>query len=80
MDEEHERLLARIRQRTGWSASDALKRGLASLDRELDEKPPASPFELYAELDLGPGGYASGPAARSGQAARNAIMAKRRPR
>lgn len=76
MEPEDEALLERIRRRTGWTVSDALKRGLRALERNISEKPPASAFKIYAGLDLGPGGHAAGPASRSRETAREVIRRK----
>lgn len=73
MDDEEEQLLARVRRLTGLSASEAIKRGLRALEIQLQQQPARTAFELYSEMDLGPGGYASGPARRSRQLARDAI-------
>lgn len=76
MEPEDEKLLERIRRRTGWTASDALKRGLRALERDLAREPADRAFEIYAGLDLGPGGYAAGPASRSRETARAVIARK----
>lgn len=76
MEPEDEKLLERIRQRTGWTASDTLKRGLRALERDLAREPAGGAFEIYAGLDLGPGGYAAGPASRSRETARDVIRRK----
>lgn len=76
MEPEDEKLLDRIRRRTGWTASDALKRGLRLLARDISEKSPSSAFEIYSDLDLGPGGYAAGPASQSRETARKVIRRK----
>jgi hypothetical protein len=76
LDPEHEKLLDRIRRRTGWTATDALKRGLSLLEQHLSEKPAKSAFEVYSDIDLGPGGYAAGPASESRETARRVIQQK----
>lgn len=76
MEPEDEMLLDRIRRRTGWTASDALKRGLRLLERDLSKEPSTTAFEIYSELDLGPGGYAAGPALQSRETARKVIGRK----
>ena len=78
LDEEHEKLLAEVLKRTGGTASDALKRGLRLLDRELAQQPRRSAYEIYAELDIGPGGYAAGPAAKSRETVQRLLDAKRK--
>jgi hypothetical protein len=76
MEPEDEKRLERVRRRTGWTASDVLKRGVKLLDETLTQAPTNSAFGIYADLDLGPGGYASGPAAQSRETARRAIVRK----
>ena len=78
MEPEDEKRLERIQKRTGWTASDALKRGVQMLDEALAKEPTGSAFDIYAQLDLGPGGYAAGPAAASRKTARKVIVAKHR--
>jgi len=59
LDEESERLLARVRRAKGLSASAALKQGLVALNEALDaEGPTPMPYAVYEKLELGPGGYA----------------------
>ena len=63
-----------IKRMTGLSISDVLKRGILALRAQLEGNVSRTPFEVYAELDLGPGGYASGPSTDSRTSARNAIQ------
>ena len=71
LDEESERLLAKVRRAKGLSASAALKQGLVALSDALDaEGPTETPFEIYRKLDLGSGGYTH----NSGRAAKSAIQ------
>lgn len=76
MDAEDEALLDRIQRQTGWTASDVLKRGLRALHRDLAEAHATRPFDIYSELDLGPGGSAAGPASQSRETARRVIVRK----
>lgn len=75
LDEESERILEEVRRGTGLSASAALKRGLRSLRDQLGEAA-ARPYEIYQQLDLGPGGYAGAPSTESRRGAREAIRRK----
>jgi hypothetical protein len=71
LDEESERLLAKVRRAKGLSASSALKQGLVALSDALDaEGPSEAPFEIYRTLDLGPGGYTR----NGGREAKSAIQ------
>jgi hypothetical protein len=58
LDKETERVLEDLVKKTGASLSELLKRGILALrEREFGRDSP-SPYEIYAALDLGPGGYA----------------------
>lgn len=75
---EDERILQELVRKTRLPVSEILRRGLRALERETTEAAPRKPFDIYEELDLGPGGYASGPATESRRAAREAILRKHR--
>jgi hypothetical protein len=76
MEPEDEKLLDRIRRQTGWTTSDALKRGLRSLERDLADDAASSAHAIYKSLDLGPGDYAAGPASQTRETAQRIIAAK----
>ena len=61
LDDEAEEALQQIREATGLPISEALKRGLRSLQERLRDKSVRTPFEIYRELDLDPGGFAIAP-------------------
>ena len=62
LDDEAEQVLDEVRAATGLPVSDVLKAGLRSLQEKLRAGETArSPYEIYRELDLGPGGYAIAP-------------------
>jgi hypothetical protein len=68
LDEESERLLAKLCRAKDLSVSAALKQGLQALSDALDaEGPTPTPYAVYEQLDLGPGGY-SRAGARSAKA------------
>jgi hypothetical protein len=78
LDEETEKVLDEVRAATGLPISEAFKAGLRSLQHQLkDGEPARSPYDIYRELDLGPGGYAIGPSTDSGAAVRNLLKKKR---
>jgi hypothetical protein len=61
LDEEAEQVLEEVRATTGLPISEALKAGLRSLQESLRAgETSRSPYDIYQELDLGPGGYALG--------------------
>ena len=78
LDEPSERILADIRRRTGLSVSAALKEGLAAARVALDSRGANRPFDVYATIDLGPGGYARIPARRAKAGVRGALRRKHR--
>lgn len=83
LSEDDEKRLSRIRKATGWTASEALKRGLKAIEAELAEKPAKTAWEIYRELDLGPGEPgepAHDRASRSRELVREAIREKHRRR
>ena len=57
-DEETEKVLEEVRAATGWPRSEVLKRGVRALRDRVRNKPARLPYDVYQELDLGPGGYA----------------------
>jgi hypothetical protein len=78
LDEETEKVLDEVRAATGLPISEAFKAGLRSLQHQLKDSAPArSPYDIYRELDLGPGGYAIGPSTDSGATVRNLLKKKR---
>jgi hypothetical protein len=78
LDEEAERALREIQAATGMPISTALKRGLRVIRDEVVRTSLQSAYDIYRQLDLGPGGYASGPSSDSRAAAKRAIAARRR--
>jgi hypothetical protein len=78
LDQEAEEALDALVQKTGASLSTILKQGILALrDRELGDLE-RRPIDVYAKLDLGPGGYAIAPARGSRQAVRDAIRKRHR--
>jgi Arc/MetJ-type ribon-helix-helix transcriptional regulator len=76
LDTDEERVLEELVRKTKLPVSEVLRRGLRALERETAETAPRKPFEIYRELDLGPGGYARHPATDSRRGAREAILRK----
>ena len=75
LDAEAEAALRQIREATGLPISEALKRGLRSL-RDQVKAEARTPYEIYRELDLGPGGSAIAPSTDVKRAVRAAIKKK----
>jgi hypothetical protein len=78
LDDETERALEEIRRGTGLSISEVLKRGIQAFRNETSRRTSPTPFEIYRELDLGPGGYAIAPSTDVGRGVRGALRKKRR--
>ena len=76
LDEESEQTLEEVRRQTGLSVSAALKRGLLALRNEVYRQAKTTPFDIYRELDLGPGGYASTESTRVREGVVEAIRQK----
>jgi hypothetical protein len=77
LDNESERLLDDLQRETGESVSTLLKRGLVALSDATRSQAGRAPFSIYAELDLGPGGYALAPSRLSKQSIKSVLQAKR---
>ena len=58
LDDDTEKALDEVRAATGWPISEVLKRGVKALRARVRNRPGRLPFDVYKELDLGPGGYA----------------------
>jgi hypothetical protein len=78
LDDEAERELARLRSATGLSISEVLKRGLKAYRTQVAGESPRTPYEIYKQLDLGPGGDARAPANQAKAAVADLIRRKHR--
>jgi hypothetical protein len=78
LDEETESVLREVQVATGLPISEALKRGLSALQREVRLQADRSPYDVYRALDLGPGGYAIAPSTEVKRAVRAALGKKHR--
>jgi len=76
LDAEAEAALARIRETTGLPISEALKQGLRALQERVENNPARTPYDIYSELDLGPGGYAIAPSTDVRRGVRKALRKK----
>jgi len=82
LDQESEQILAEIRRATGASVSAALKQGLVAARSALRAGSASRPYDVYREIDIGPGGYLLQPARRAKNALPTVIRARsgRKPR
>ena len=78
LDEETEKVLEQIVTVTGLSVSGAMKKGLLVLRNEVVREAQRVPYDIYKDLDLGPGGYAVAPATRTRRGVQAAIRRKLR--
>jgi hypothetical protein len=76
LDDEAEAALQQIRDATGLPISEALKRGLRSLQERVKHEAKRTPYDIYRELDHGPGGSAIAPSSETKRAVRAAIRKK----
>jgi hypothetical protein len=76
LDEEAEKALEQIMRSAGLTISGAFKHGLCLLRDDLVQKAQRTRYEIYAELDLGPGGYATAPSTDTRRGVRAAIKRK----
>jgi Arc/MetJ-type ribon-helix-helix transcriptional regulator len=78
LDDEAEQALRALTAMTGASVSDVLKRGVLELRERAAVAYGRSAWQIYAELDLGPGGYARAPARDSAEGVREVLRRKAR--
>jgi hypothetical protein len=78
LDEDTEKVLAQIVTVTGLSVSAAMKKGLQVLRDGVVGAALRVPYDVYKDLDLGPGGYAVAPATQTRRGVRAAIRRKLR--
>jgi hypothetical protein len=76
LDEEAEKALAYIVDTTGLSISGALKQGLLVLCAQLAQPTHQAPYDIYAALDLGPGGYAIAPSTETRRGVQEVVKRK----
>lgn len=76
LDEETEKLLEQLVQRTGLSISAVFKQGLIAFRDQMAHPVGRSAYELYEELDLGPGGYALAPSSEPRRDVQEALRRK----
>ncbi len=76
LDDEAEAALQQIRDATGLPISEALKQGLRTLKQRVREDVGRRPWDLYEQLDLGPGGYAMAASTDTRRGVRAAVRRK----
>jgi hypothetical protein len=78
LDTEAEKALQEVQAATGLPISEALKRGLRSLQEQTRREAGRMPYDVYQALDLGPGGYAVAPSTDTRRGVRHALKRKLR--
>jgi hypothetical protein len=78
LDDEAEAALQQIREATGLPISEALKQGLQSLRQQVRDAARRRPYDVFRQLDLGPGGYAIAPSTETRQGVATALRKKLR--
>jgi hypothetical protein len=78
LDDETEAVLREIRAASDMPISTALKRGLRAVRDEVVAGNRRSAWDVYVEIDLGPGGYAKGPSTRTRATAKRVILERSR--
>lgn len=76
LDAEAEQVLAALTRSTGQSISEVLKRGLLAYREQARQAAERRPWEVFRQLDLGPGGYARAAARDAKQAVRATVARK----
>ena len=76
LDDEAERALEDVRELTGLPISEVLKQGLRVLQKDVRAAAGRTPYAIFQELDLGPGGHAVGAAGDAKSAVRAALRKK----
>ena len=76
LDDEAEAALKEIREATGLPISEALKQGLHALQERVTLQARRTPWEIYQQLDLGPGGDTIAPAREVRRGVREALRQK----
>jgi hypothetical protein len=78
LDAEAEQALDQVVRATGLSVSATLKKAHLTLREEVTRQARRTAYDVYRELDLGPGGYASAPSTDTRRGVRAAIRRKSR--
>lgn len=76
LDSKTEKALARLTRMTGLNISEVIKRGISSLENEAAVAETRRPWDIYRQLDLGPGGYSVASSVDAKTAVREQIRRK----
>ena len=78
LDDDTEQVLQEVVESTGMTYSAAFKQGLLALRDRLAAEAEVRPYQIYEQLDLGPGGYAVAPSTETRRGVQDAIRRKLR--
>ena len=76
LDDEAEAALLQITEATGLPISQALKRGLRSLQAQIARESTQRPYDVYQQLDICSGGYAIAPSTDTRGGVKRALRKK----
>ena len=76
LDDETEKILDQLVKTTGLSISAVFKQGLMAFRERLAQGTGRPAYEIYEELDLGPGGYAIAPSTETRRGVQEALRRK----
>ena len=73
LDDDTEKILQELVSRMGLSVSGVVKQGILALRDQIAVPSRRTSYDIFRELDLGPGGYASAPSTDTMRGAQSAI-------
>ncbi len=76
LDDDIGRCLEELVKDEGLSISGVVRQGILALRNQVSAPPSDTLYDIFRELSLGSGGYASAPSTDTRQGARNAIRRK----
>ncbi|HEX3131493.1 MAG TPA: hypothetical protein VH394_29420 [Thermoanaerobaculia bacterium] len=76
LDDETEKILDQLVRATGLSVSAVLMQGLLTLRERMEGPSHLSAWDLYRDLDLGPGGYSIASSTTSRRGVQEALRRK----
>jgi hypothetical protein len=76
LDDDSEKILESLADEMGVSISTVLKQGLLAL-REKRQAGTARAYDVYEQLDLGPGGYALAPSTETRRGVQEVLRRRR---
>ena len=76
LDDDAEATLATLQKQTGMSISNVLKQGLKYFAKAQETAATTKPYDIYRELDLGPGDESAPPAVKAKSAVAEIIRQK----